>query len=191
MGMEAKEYIIRELKATKRRGMKNLITYMEEAGFFEAPCSSKFHLHCPGGLAQHTMNVMQHADKLAKLLLTTEDYKEMRNSIRIAAGLHDLGKAGQFGKPYYVEKVLKSGKQSEAEPYQCNKDRIFLEHCFVSVAEASKCIELTEEEQWAIFCHDGLYGPMKYEYKGKETKLSMIVHAADLWCSSFVEGGVL
>ena len=61
--METKERIKQLLLTTERKGMKNLIEWMEEAGFFDAPCSSKYHLSEPGGLAKHSLNVFQNATK--------------------------------------------------------------------------------------------------------------------------------
>ena len=46
-----------------------------------------------------------------------------------------------------------------------------------SFKDASKYIELTEEEQYAILMHNGLYGPFKYEMQGNETPLYMILLA--------------
>ena len=56
-----------------------------------------------------------------------------------------------------------------------------------SVAIASQFIQLTEEEQYAILMHNGLYGPFKYGLQGRETKLQMVVHFADMWASRIIE----
>ena len=50
-------------------------------------------------------------------------------------------------------------------------------------------IELTEEEEFAILYHNGLYSELKYSYSGKETPLSMVLHFADLWASRVTEKG--
>ena len=99
--------------------------------------------------------------------------------------MHDLGKAGQFDKPLYVDNVLKKGR-SEAQPFKINDDLMTLDHEIVSVIEASKYIELTEEEQRAIAWHNGLYGTFKYQIAGKETPLYMIIHFADMWASRVI-----
>ena len=31
--------------------------FLENSDFFNAPASTKFHLHCKGGLCQHSLNV--------------------------------------------------------------------------------------------------------------------------------------
>ena len=52
---------------------------------------------------------------------------------------------------------------------------------------ASMFIDLTEDEQYAILYHNGLYGNLKYVISGHETPLYMIVHWADMWASYVIE----
>ncbi|MDA8227365.1 MAG: hypothetical protein M0T74_06610 [Desulfitobacterium hafniense] len=40
-----------------RTGVKELINFLNESDFFQAPCSTKYHLAKPGGLAEHSLNV--------------------------------------------------------------------------------------------------------------------------------------
>lgn len=185
--MTDKEFVVRSLLKTKREGVEDLIQYMEDCGFFEAPCSGGYHLACKGGLAAHTRNVMTIAEKISVSLFGGAGYEEHRNSTIISAILHDLGKIGQFGKPEYVPNILASGKISDAKPYQKNKELLNVPHEVRSVAIAQMFIDLTEEEQHAILYHNGLYGPLKYEIQGNETPLHMIIHFADMWASRVVE----
>ena len=62
------------LRSTHRKGIEDLITFLNESDFFTAPCSVKFHLACKGGLASHTVNVLNCALKLNQSynLFTTE-----------------------------------------------------------------------------------------------------------------------
>ncbi len=196
--MNTKNYITTALLKTERIGMEDLVEYMEDSGFFEAPCSGGNHLCCPGGLAEHTKNVMIYAQKIGKMLYGKTKYEEVRDSLIIASALHDLGKMGQYGKPYYTPNMIKDGrptkaepeqkyKQSEAKPYEINKDLMQVDHCIRSVILATMYIDLTEEEQNAILYHDGLYGVLKYEVPGHETPLMCVIHWADFWTSHFVE----
>lgn len=178
-----KEKIKELLRETGRENIENLIDYMEAAGFFEAPASTSFHGAEDGSLAKHSMAVNKYAHIIAESLLQPEEYNKYYNSITICALLHDLGKAGQFGKKLYLPNILKSGKQSESKPYEKNKELLPVEHEVVSVIEATRYINLTEEEQLAILWHNGLYGDFKYHIQGKETKLYMIIHWADMWAS--------
>ena len=196
---EASEYVRKTLKATKRTGMVDLLTHMDDIGFFTAACSGGNHLCCDGGLVVHTANVMKLTDQLGPVLLGRVRYKTMRDSARIVAGLHDLGKCGQFGKSYYVPNMIKDGrptktnpeqkyKRSDAKPFCQNTDLLHVDHPIRSVVEATLFIELTEEEQFAILYHDGLYGSLAYEIKGRERPLQTLLHFADYWSSQFDEG---
>lgn len=194
------QQIIKEaLLSTKRDGMEDLIDYMEQIGFFTAPCSGAYHLCKEGGLVEHTVNVITYAEKLANTLLGKKNIsEEFHNAIIISAALHDLGKAGQFGKPNYVPNMIKSKKknpetgdydlvQSTAKPFETNKELLPVDHEIRSITMASMFIDLTEDEQYAILYHNGLYGNLKYVISGHETPLYMIVHWADMWASYVIE----
>ena len=167
--------------------MADLVEYMDICGFFTAPCSGGCHLAKEGGLAEHSLNVLEYADKLASKWLPTEKYKELYPSIVICSLLHDLGKCGDFRKPNYVPNVLKNGKVSEAKPYETNKELLNVPHEVRSVNLCTLFIDLTEDEEYAILMHNGLYGPFKYGLQGNETPLYMIIHFADMWASRVVE----
>ena len=130
---------------------------------------------------------------LSKTLLGEDPEHEIIDSIIICSLLHDIGKVGQFGKSYYVENYLsKTDKEgnpirSESKPYVSNKELLNIPHDIRSIAILSKFIELTEDEQFAILYHNGLYGDLKYQISGKETELYMLLHFADLWVSRVVE----
>lgn len=180
--------VIRDrLLSTKRDGIEELLDYMDEIGFLTSPASTQFHGAYEGALAEHSVNVLECAEKIGVALLGGAEYNKIQDRVIICAILHDLGKCGQFGKPLYVPNILKSGKPSETKPFETNKDLMTLPHEVVSVVEATKFIDLTEEEQRAIAWHNGLYGCFKYDIQGKETILYMIIHWADMWASRIVE----
>lgn len=185
--LDNKQYVVDHLLATKREGMEDLIRYMEECGFFNAPCSGGNHLACEFGLVHHTRNVIMQAENIGYALLGKKEYEKIRDSVIIAAALHDLGKMGQFEKPEYVDNILASGKKSDSKPFKRNPELLNVPHEIRSVAIASMFIDLTEEEQHAILYHNGLYGPLKYEIQGNETPLYMIIHWADMWASRVIE----
>lgn len=181
------EEIDKLLLDTKREGIEDLVSYLNDIGFYDAPASTRFHGAETGALAKHSLNVMNCARTLAIAWMGKKWYQEHQDSITICALLHDLGKAGQFGKPLYIENILKSGKASDAQPFKTNDDLKTLPHEIVSVVEATKFIDLTEEEQRAIAWHNGLYGIFKYDIQGKEDELYMIIHFADMWASRVIE----
>ena len=179
---------------TSRKGMENLVDYMEENGFFSAPCSTSHHLSKEGGLAEHSLNV---CDIAISLIAAFDAESRLIESVIICSLLHDIGKMGQFGKPNYVPNMLKGRAtkanpnpepyQSDKKPYTTNPELLLVDHEVRALSIISKYIDLTEEEQQAILWHNGLYGPFKYEIQGKETPLYMILHFADMWASRIVE----
>lgn len=188
-----KDKIKELLLSTKREGIENLIAYMEEYGFFRAPCSTQYHLAKEGGLAEHSLNVYEIAEEIARVL-----YPEIsKESLIICSLLHDIGKMGQFNKPNYVPNMLKGRAtktnpnpepyQSDAKPYKSNPELLYVDHEVRALSIISKYIDLTEEEQQAILWHNGLYGPFKYQIQGNETPLYMILHHADMWASRVIE----
>lgn len=184
--LDNRKYVIDHLKKTKREGIEDLIAYMDDCGFFSAPCSSQYHLSCEFGLVQHTRNVMEIAEKIGVALYGGAEYNKIQNSVIISAILHDLGKMGQFDKPLYVENRLKNGELGK-KPYSTNPDLLNIPHEVRSIVIASMFIDLTEEEQFAILYHNGLYGDFKYEIPGKEIPLYLLIHFADMWASRVIE----
>jgi hypothetical protein len=86
------------LRGTGRVGVGQLILYLSASDFYTAPCSTKFHLAVPGGLAQHTFNVMQCAQEISNRY----DYPSPPESVTIAAFAHDLCKINfykEFNEP--------------------------------------------------------------------------------------------
>lgn len=186
--MENKVAIEELLIRTGREGVENLLDYMGKQGFYTAPCSGQYHLCKEGGLAEHSLNVNRIMTNIA-WGLQWRDTEEKSISITIVSLLHDLGKMGHHNKPNYVPNMIKDKKdkdiyvQSKAKPYETNKDLAAVPHEVESIAIAEKFIELTEEEEFAILMHNGLYGPFKYELNGKERPLQLLLHFADMWCS--------
>lgn len=185
-----------------REGMEDLLAFMEDLGFMTAPASGGNHLCKEGGLLEHTVNVMQLAEKIGVAMLGGAAYNKIHNSVIIAAGLHDLGKCGRFGSPYYVENMIQDGrptkkdpvqkyKRSESKPFKISPDLCHIDHPLRSVELAARYIDLTEEEEHAIFYHDGAYGSLAYDLKGHEEPLQTIVHFADFWTAQFLEVGKL
>ena len=139
------------------------------------------------------------AEKIGVALLGGAAYNEIQESVIIAALLHDLGKCGDYGKQMYVPNMIKDGrptkanseqkyKQSKAKPWKRNPDLLPLDHATRSIKLATLFIDLTEEEEFAIRYHDGLYDTANYGIKGHETQLYMILHWADMWASRVIEG---
>lgn len=145
--------------------------------FMTAPASTrrKFHNAFPCGLLDHSLRVVRNA-----LVIHAAVWNNMydKQSVVFSALFHDLGKAGEPGKPFYLPQEdqywVKKGEfyvisQTEFMP---NSERsIYTLACLG--------ITMTYDEMQAIRLNDGM-GPV--ENKGwsfKEVPLSLIVHHAD------------
>lgn len=176
---------------TNRLNIDRLIDHMERNGFFEAPCSGAHHLSREGGLLEHSLNVLE-IMSMTSIALNTDINAD---SIVICALLHDLGKMGDYQKPNYVPnyKAVRPTKanpnpepvQSTAKPYKTNPELLYVPHEVRSIVIAKQFIELTEEEEHAIYFHNGKYTHTGYDLK--ETPLQMLLHFADMWASRVIE----
>lgn len=90
------------------------------------------------------------------------------------------------GRPTKADPVQRY-KQSDNKPYKRNPELSNVPHAVRSIKLAQQFIVLTEDEEWAMLCHDGLYDFMKYEIPGHETPLLLIIHDADMWATNVDE----
>lgn len=149
-----KTRIIDLLMITEREGMLQLVSYLDENGFFEAPASTKFHGCYKGGLAKHSLGVFDTLDKLVDELAPQTDHgggmkplELTSDTVIIAALLHDVCKVNQYlgnEKPYKW-----NGQNPEG-------------HAKLSIERIQKFIKLTELEEMMIRYHMGLYGLVEF-----------------------------
>lgn len=169
----------------EREGSEELLNHMREIGYFEAPASGSNHLARRFGLLEHSINVTELMLKMAE----ATDLDSPRESLIIVGLLHDIGKASYFGQPAYIPNILKSGKVSEARPYERNKSMPLVPHEISAIHIITQFMELSEDELFAILYHNGLYTSLGYEIKnsGRETHLYLITHCADMIASRIIE----
>lgn len=150
--------ILRELASVNRPGIPALFDFLRTSDFFEAPASTEFHLCCPGGLAQHSMNVYM------ELKSINEKYSLhlCEDSIVICALLHDICKTNFYAREKRNKKV--DGKWEEREVYVV-RDSAPLGHGEKSVIILQKFIALTHDEQLAIRWHMGAWDTDGYSQK--------------------------
>lgn len=103
MGMnDTKERILKILSGIKREGINELISYLNESGFFTAKCSSKHHLSVVGGLATHSYHVyknFKHKNERWNLNIPED-------SVKIISLLHDVCKLEQEDKSKHGSKSV-------------------------------------------------------------------------------------
>ena len=175
----------------QREGIEGVIVWLvESTDFFNAPCSTAYHLNITGGLALHSMKVFQIFNTLCEMF-SPEFPKESR---AICALLHDVCKVNVY-RP-----ALKSRKTGEYWPNGKPKWEDYLAYDFddpfpyghgeKSVYLIMKHMPLTDEEAMAIRWHMGSYdSSAKSDTRtlgNATTKYPVIslLHAADLIATS-------
>lgn len=174
--MNNKDRFIELLLSTDRPGMDRLVDHLAKIGFFTCPCSSQYHLSKQGGLLEHSLNVCDTALKAYETLNPAID----RNSVIIAALLHDVGKCGDFNKPTYVF------TGNVGKPYKTNTELKYIPHEVRSIVIVNEFIHLTEDEQYAIYYHNGKYTNIGETLK-QHDPLEMIIHFADMYSCFEIE----
>jgi hypothetical protein len=155
--------ILNYLSTIDRPGMQDLIKWLQESDFFTAPASTPFHRAYPGGLAEHSSNV------LLLLMKRASEYDVFAalvpDSIILTALLHDVCKIGLYSL---------SGSK-----YRLNFDVLKEGHGRRSVALISRFIALEPQEKSMIFYHMGPYGAHESGCKGTEYSLAEYIQACN------------
>jgi len=171
-----------ETKIIKRKGIKELIEWLEGTDFFTAPASTKYHGAHDKGLALHSLSVLDAAMELKKF--TEVDVKD--ESIAICALFHDICKVDFYTMEMRNKKI--DGKWVEV-PFRTVKDQFPMGHGEKSVYLIQKFMDLTDEEALAIRWHLGGFDPaVHFNYPSgascnqafKQNKLVSLIACADL-----------
>ena len=191
-----------EMAKIHRTGIEDLITYIRQSDFFTAPASTRFHLSCPGGLLQHSINVL---DALRGLLDWNENEQiwEYRvaghvvdsasdESVTLMALLHDLCKINFYSVRSHTVKNQETG-QWEEKPYYVVEDQMPLGHGDKSVLLISKYINLTDQELYSIWHHMGFVGQDYAALKSVDLSIQkhpmvLALQTADMMASKLMEG---
>lgn len=152
-----KDFIIDLWNKVDRPGVHLLIEFLEQSDFFEAPCSTEFHLAEPGGLARHSLNVyrlLEHKTRVYAGELSDCYSSEQANRIveaTIICGLgHDFCKINTY-KPG-KKNVKIDGRWVEKDIWRVD-DSLPLGHGEKSAMMLQRFIQLTDEELAAIRWH--------------------------------------
>lgn len=102
-----KERFIDLLSAVNRKGMNQVLSKLEELGFYDAPASTKFHLSSKGGLLEHSLNVYEAALFIREQVIMKKPELEAElppESVAICSMLHDTCKADIYVKSFVNRK---------------------------------------------------------------------------------------
>jgi len=137
------------LRSTKRQGVEELITYLDNSDFKIAPASTKYHGSYEGGLLEHSLNVYNECLKQNKLI---ELFNIQQDTIIITALLHDICKTNFYQME--MRNVKENGQWVQKEVYTVN-DLFPIGHAEKSIIIAQQFIQLSDVEIAMIRGHMG------------------------------------
>lgn len=179
-----------EFDGERRDNLIKLYHHFKER-YLITPSSSKEYYHCayPGGLLEHTLNVIDYSLQLYALWSTNSKFplNFSRENVVFCALNHDLGKIGDFEDSYYKEHTDK-WKKDRGELFIFNESIRWME-----VADRSLWllhmfgVKYSQSEMLGIMLHDGMYSEKNKSYlvaytEGKQLKdyLPILIHHADM-----------
>ncbi len=183
--MKEKVLKIVEKYLSKRENIYEFINYLDEIGFFTTAASTKYHSNYKGGLAEHSLKVVENIIKLYK---TFKPEFPLEKAVFVAL-FHDVGKCGLKEKPMYVQKKEPINTEYYGLGFKFVwKKNLTMNHSVLSIYHLAKFFDLDEDEIHAILYHNGLYDNLGNELRNNEKPLMLLLHWADMWASRFDEG---
>lgn len=156
-----KEEFLELLRSTKRDGIEDVITDLEELGFFAAPASAGHHLNVEGGLVLHSINTCKAALAIwegMKPLEPSLATEVKRDSIIIASLLHDVCKSDIYKRSVKKRKNA-LGQWEDCEGYKVSYKDFPMGHGEKSVILLlCSGLDLSDDEMLAIRWHMGAWG---------------------------------
>ncbi|MCK9575324.1 MAG: HD domain-containing protein [Clostridia bacterium] len=133
------------LSSIDRKGIPELVAWLEQSDYFVSPASTIYHGAFEGGLCDHSLKVMHLFDE--RNIQTVERAPE--DTVIICGLLHDLCKVGAYKKFIKEQKVIYRHTENHASRYY---------HATLSLDIIEGFIELTPLEHDIILYHMGLFG---------------------------------
>lgn len=186
------------LRDTGVDNIDNVIAYLDELKFFEAPASARNHFNFPGGLALHSLNVYDMAMKLRESVVALRpDSAELLapESIAIAALLHDVCKADIYRRTLRRQKN-EIGVWEDIEGYEVDYSVLPVGHGEKSVIMLLRAgLDLEDDELMAIRWHMGPWDlpaqsiEMDKSYRKAQQKSPLVplIHTADTLAAQIIE----
>lgn len=178
----------------RREGIDELVKYLEESDFFEAPASTRYHGSYQGGLVQHCIDVFNALhDQLA--FIYGDNYLKMHSeeSIAIVSLFHDICKVGRYVEGTRNVKDPVTKQWHEEPTYFYNENALEMGHGPASVIQLQKFIQLTDVEAQAILWHMGAYDLSNYmNLNGlgrafEKNTLCFALHQADMMATYVID----
>ena len=151
--MSNKEIFLNLCSKIQREGMPELLTWLEDSDFFNAPASTRYHGAYEGGLVEHSLNVY---NELKRLITIYPEIDVAEESLVIIALFHDLCKVNMYSKEVKYRKDTQ-GKWETYDAFVHNEKLNYGGHGSKSVFILQNFIRLLPEEAVSINCHMGTW----------------------------------
>ena len=193
-----KDEFISLLRSTGRDGVEDVITGLEEMGFFTAPASANHHLNTEGGLLLHSLNTCKAALMVYEGMKALEPGLEKevhKDSVILASLLHDVCKSDIYFRSV-KKKKNPLGQWEDCEGYKVSYKNFPMGHGEKSVILLlCNGLEMADDEMLAIRWHMGAWGinmnsfedQRSYDTSRKLYPLVAIIQAADSLAASIME----
>ena len=193
-----KKEFIELLRSTGRDGVEDVITGLEEMGFFTAPASANHHLNTEGGLLLHSLNTCKAALMVYEGMKALEpglDKEVHQDSVILASLLHDVCKSDIYFRSVKKRKNT-LGQWEDTEGYKVSYKNFPMGHGEKSVILLlCNGLEMTDDEMLAIRWHMGAWGinmnsfedQRSYDTSRKLYPLVAIIQVADSLAASIME----
>lgn len=178
-------------ESIKRDGAENLLKWLSESDFFEAPASTRFHGSHEGGLLAHSLNVYHCLKEIVEQAGLQETYSP--ETIAISALLHDVCKVNFYKKGTRNVKDDETGQWYKKEVYEVDEKFPCGEHADKSIIIIQNFIHLEPEEILAIRAHMGGWDTAVKGGNGfvgkifERSKLAVFLHFADMAATYLME----
>ena len=172
------------LLSTKRKGIENLIQWLDNSDFKVAPASTRYHSNHEGGLLEHSLNVYNECIRQKDLIKL---FNIPQDTLIITSLLHDICKVNYYKMD--VRNVKKNGAWVQ-EPYYTVDDMFPMGHAEKSIIIAQQFIQLSDVEIAMIRAHmggfvsDNYFSPSSVYNKYPE---AIVLHNADLIATYVLE----
>jgi hypothetical protein len=167
------DFITRELDGCIDMAMRHRLLAMWSTiakPFCTSPASSSTrHHHCwPGGLAEHSLDVLIRLRRLVDAMDCPVD----SDSVLVVALFHDLGKMGAYERLEVPAGDKLYRASAAAWPNHAQRSLFLLDDYGVPL-----CLE----DYQAILLHDGQYIEANRGWAMREPDLALLLHWADMW----------
>ena len=172
------------LLSTKRKGIQELVNWLDGSDFKVAPASTRYHSNHEGGLLEHSLNVYNECIRQKDLIKL---FNIPQDTLIITSLLHDICKVNYYKMD--VRNVKKNGAWVQ-EPYYTVDDMFPMGHAEKSIIIAQQFIQLSEVEIAMIRAHmggfvsDNYFSPSAVYNKYPE---AIVLHNADLIATYVLE----